>query len=155
MDFYDRKENDMESIAPPLKLLLSVKKALEKGQSTRQGLLIYLKSDQDHFSEKVTKWYALFQQGLSTSEIIRQISSPHRRILLQLLQRGLAGESIYNPLCQLEIEIVEACHEEIACKMAQLPLVLLVPLLLLQFPAILMLLFGPLLQNFFHSFAGQ
>ncbi|MEN0059151.1 MAG: hypothetical protein AAGB31_09985, partial [Bdellovibrio sp.] len=57
-------------------------------------------------------------------------------------------------LNRLEEEIIEACREEMAERLAQLPFILLVPLLLFQFPAFLLLLFGPLLNNFFHSLGG-
>jgi hypothetical protein len=144
----------MENIAPPLRFLLVIKRNLEKGQSPRQGVLNYLKKEPDAFTEIVAKWYSLVQQGLSTAEIFKLCPSLHRRVLLQLVERGIKGESIYPALCQLENEICEACHEEIANKLARLPFLLLVPLLLMQFPAILLLLFGPLLQNFFHSLGG-
>lgn len=83
-----------------------------------------------------------------------QLSSLYRRSLLQILERGLRGEAVYSVLLQLETELVEACQEEISNKVARLPFILLIPLLLFQFPAFLMLLFGPLLQNFFHSLGG-
>jgi hypothetical protein len=144
----------MECVAPPLALLLAVKRSLEKGQPTKSGILNYLKKEAGDFPQFVSKWLAHLQQGQSTHELLRQNISLHRRVLLQLLERGLRGESIYNPLCQLEVEIIEACEHELSQKLARLPLLLLIPLLLFQFPAFLLLLFGPLLQNFFHSLGG-
>ena len=144
----------MENIAPPLQLLLCVKRSLEKGQTVRQGTVIFLKQIGGEFTDVVAKWHSLQLQGLSTSELLKNISSMHRKVLLQIMERGIKGESIYNHLCQLEIEIIEACNDEISQKLARLPFLLLIPLLLMQFPAILMLLFGPLMQNFFHSFGS-
>ncbi|WII72732.1 hypothetical protein QJS83_02465 [Bdellovibrio sp. 22V] len=144
----------MEGLAPPLELLLSIKRSIEKGQSVKQGVLSYVKKNRGEFPAQVTQWLALLQQGQDPRECVQGISSLHRRTLLQILERGLRGESIYNVLLRLEEELIESCHEEITNKIAQLPFLLLIPLLLFQFPAFLMLLFGPLLKNFFHSLGG-
>jgi hypothetical protein len=144
----------MEGVAPPLSLLLCVKRGLEKGQPAKVGILLYLKRHQGEFPEQVSRWLALLQQGKDTHGLIKEISSPHRQVILQLLERGLRGEAIYNVLLTLEEEVIEACQEEMSTKLAKLPFILLVPLLLFQFPAFLLLLFGPLLQNFFHSLGG-
>lgn len=154
MDIYGGKEDEMEGLAPPLELLICVKRAVETGQSVKQGIVIYLKKGRGEFPAVVAHWLALLQQGKETRECMQSIKSLHRRTLLQILERGLAGESIYNVLARLEEELLEACHDEINTKLAQLPLIILVPLLLFQFPAFLLLLFGPLVQNFFHSLGG-
>jgi hypothetical protein len=144
----------MESIAPPLALLLVIKRTLERGLPAKQGVLLYLKQNNNEFSLVVAQWLALLQQGKNTKQFIAQIPSQYRQVLLQILERGFAGEAIYNFILVLEEEIMEACHEELSNKLARLPFFLLIPLLLFQFPAFLLLLFGPILQNFFHSFAG-
>ncbi len=144
----------MEGVAPPLELLLAVKRTLEKGQPTKAGIHLYLKRHEGEFATEVARWLALLHQGRETQALISGMSSQHRQVLLQLLERGLRGEAIYNVLLTLEEEILEACHEELTNKLARLPFILLVPLLLFQFPAFLLLLFGPLLQNFFHSLGG-
>lgn len=145
----------MESIAPPLALLFCVKRSLEKGKPVRHGVLNYIRQNGGDFSGHVTQWLGLIHQGKDTREFTQSIGSFHRRILLQILERGLRGEPVYNTLLQLENELVEACQDELSDKIARLPFILLIPLLLFQFPAFLMLLFGPLLQNFFHSLGGQ
>lgn len=144
----------MEGLAPPLALLLCVKRAIEKGQSVKQGILLYIKKERGEFVTTVTLWLGLLQQGQDPKDAIQRLSSPHRRTLLQVLERGLRGESIHTVLVRLEEELVEACNEELTNKIAQLPFIMLIPLLLFQFPAFLLLLFGPLLQNFFHSLGG-
>lgn len=141
----------MEHIAPPLQLILDVKRAIESGSSIRSGVLMFLKTNSSEFSRDVSKWVSLLDQGMDTSIVVHRQRSQYRRSLLELLERAMHGESIHIFLCQLEIEIIDACHDEIARKLSKLPFLLLAPLLLMQFPAFLMLLFGPLLQNFFHS----
>ncbi len=142
----------MEGVAPPLELLLCVKRSMEKGQSIKTGILDYVKRSPDNFATSVARWLSLLQQGQDPRAVVQSLTSVHRKTLLHILERGLKGESIHAILLQLEEEMVEACHEEITNKLAKLPFIMLIPLLLFQFPAFLMLLFGPLLQNFFHSF---
>lgn len=144
----------MEGVAPPLALLLAIKRSLEKGQSVRAGLNYYLHREKNDFALVVVQWMGLLQQGHSTRKLLLSVKSLHRQVLLELLERGLSGEPIYQALLQLETEIIEACQDEMNETLARLPFILLVPLLLFQFPAFLMLLFGPLLQNFFHSLGG-
>lgn len=144
----------MDHIAPPLQLIAYVKRSIEVGSSVRTGVLHFVRSNRTHFAKDVSKWLAHLDQGIETSTVLLAQKSQHRRSLLELLERGLRGESIYVYLCQLELETIEACQDEISRKLAKLPFLLLAPLLLLQFPAFLLLLFGPLLDNFFHSLGG-
>jgi hypothetical protein len=144
----------MDYIAPSLQLIAYVKRSIEAGSSARSGVLLFIRSERSNFTKDVLKWISLCDQGLETTQILQKQRSLYRRSLLELLERGLRGESIYVYLCQLEQETIEACQDEISRKLSKLPFLLLGPLLLLQFPAFLLLLFGPLLQNFFHSLGG-
>lgn len=141
----------MEGIAPPLALLISVRHALEQGQPVKIGIQNYLSKHQDEYSFQVLQWLSMIQQGQPTHKLTLQISSIYRRNLLNLLERGLKGESIHMTLTHFQDEIIEACQDEIARKIAVLPMKLLLPMLGAQFPAFIILLFGPILQNFFHS----
>lgn len=144
----------MEGIAPPLALLSAVKRSIEKGDSIKQGIMAYLRNEEGEFALFVTQWLAILQQGQDVKACLATCPSLYRRSLLHVLERGLRGETIHPVLIRLEEEIIEACHDEITNKLARLPFIMMVPLLLFQFPAFLMLLFGPLLKNFFHSFGG-
>jgi hypothetical protein len=144
----------MDHIAPPLQLIAEVKRSIESGASVRSGVLSFIQVSRSDFAKDVSKWISWRDQGLETQSIAQNQRSQYRRGLLELLERGLRGESIYTYLIQLELETIEACEDEISRKVSKLPFLLLVPLLLMQFPAFLMLLFGPLLENFFHSLGG-
>ncbi len=144
----------MEGLAPPLELLLSVKQAVEQGNSVKKGIQIYLLGEKNDFKEVVLQFLSLHDQGKSVDELLSKISSMHRRALLNLLNKSLSGFPIYSALLELETELIHACEEEIQLKIAKLPFLLMIPLLLLLFPAFLLLLFGPLLHNLFHSLGG-
>lgn len=149
----------MESLAPPLELLIEVKRNIEKGHSTRQGVLLYLKKSRSEFATDVSRWFTWVQQGQkidsSTARQRLNCTSTSRIALFELLERGLRGESIYQQLQMLETEIKEACHDEQARYLARLPFLMLIPLLFFMFPAYLLLLFGPLLSQFLKQLGGQ
>lgn len=145
----------MEHVAPSLQLILHVKRAIEIGGSVRSGVLNFIAIERSDFAKDVSKWISFLDQGLEIESLLQKQRSQFRRSLLELLARGLRGESIYLYLCQLEQETIEACQDEIGRKLTKLPFMLLAPLLLMQFPAFLLLLFGPLLENFFHSLGGR
>lgn len=144
----------MDHIAPSLQLITYVKRSIEIGSSARSGILSFIRVERSLFAKDVSKWISLYDQGLETTQILQKQRSQYRRSLFELLERGLRGESIYVYLSQLEQETIDACQDEISRKLSKLPFLLLGPLLLMQFPAFLLLLFGPLLQNFFHSLGG-
>ncbi|MBL7668943.1 MAG: hypothetical protein JNM39_00535 [Bdellovibrionaceae bacterium] len=145
----------MEGLAPPLELSSEVKRAIEKGLTAKQGVLNFIRKNQNEFSKQVIRWLNLIEQGQKTDKILTVLKSTHRRCLLQLLERGIRGESIYQQLLTLEGETILACQEEQARFLARLPFLLLVPLLFFLFPAYLILLFGPLLNQFLVQVGGQ
>ena len=141
----------MEGLAPPMKLVLSIKYGMDRGDSVRTALQKYFENRQDEFSQQVFKWYGLLQVGNSPQEVLSSLKSPYRKALLSVLERGLRGEPIYTVLLQLEQEMAEAARDEMERFVAVLPVKMLLPLLLLQFPAYLILLLGPLLKSFLTS----
>lgn len=135
----------MEGIAPPLKLVLMLRSGIEKGESVRVSAQRYLRQENDALSRIVAMRVSTNDQGCEQRPLLGQQMSPFRQAALMLLDRGLRGESIYQQLIQLEEEIIEASKSELETFLNVLPLKMLIPLLLLQFPAFLLLLFGPLL----------
>lgn len=144
----------MEGLAPPLELLIAVKQSVEQGLSIKKGIQNYLVGEKNEFKEVVLQFLSLLDQGKDVTDLILTNQSMHRRALLGLLVKSLNGFPIYNALVELEAELMSACEEEIQQKIAKLPFLLMIPLLLLLFPSFLLLLFGPLLHNLFHSLGG-
>lgn len=145
----------MESMNPALLLLLTVKRHLERSQSVKIGITEYLRTEETLFRDDVATWFNLWQQGLETESVLKKQTSIYRNILLQTLERGLKGEPIYNFLVELEIEIIKACEHSLSQSLGRLPFILLVPLLLFQLPAFLILLFGPILSRFLEAMGSN
>ncbi|HPI39162.1 MAG TPA: hypothetical protein PLJ21_00050 [Pseudobdellovibrionaceae bacterium] len=137
----------MEGLAPPLKLLLEVKRALEAGETVRNGVSQYLEKQEDSFSILVQQWLNYNSQNLSTEKLLSKEASIYRVQLLYLLEEGLLGKSIYKKINEFEQEIEAACEREIQDHLDSLHFKVLLPILFFQFPAFLLLLFGPLLNH--------
>lgn len=145
----------MENLNPCLCLLSHVRVNLERGHSVKVGIVEYLRSQEDEFSAEVLKWWNLWQQGLETTPITHRQKSVYRKALLEVLERGLRGESILVFLESLEKEVIKACEHSLQESLGRLPFLLLVPLLLFQLPAFLVLLFGPILVEFLAALGGN
>lgn len=137
----------MESLAPPLTLLLAVKGSLEMGHGVRYGVLQSLDRLEGDFLVLTKAWISLLNQGAPTLGLFDRKSSIYRKHLFVLLEQGVKGVPIYEKLRALELEMVEACQSEIREHLERLPLKILLPILVFQFPAFLILLFGPLLNH--------
>lgn len=138
----------MEGLAPPLQLIHHLRYCLEGGESTRSALISYLDSENDDFVKGLKTWFVAFQVGRDLDLThAHWMTSPHRKVLLDLIRIGLEGQPIYSHLCELEQEVLAACKDEIEEYLNILPMKVLVVLLLFQFPAFLLLLFGPLLHS--------
>lgn len=124
--------------------LLEIKFALENGESVRTGLLRALGKLHDPFARGLRKW--LFDLDQGSAKLNEDfVSTIYQRSLLRLLKYGLAGRSIRQQVTDLESEMNQACHEQMEEFLRLLPMQMSIPVLLLQFPAFLLLLLGPLI----------
>lgn len=135
----------MENLAPSLILLWDVKRAIERGEAAGQGVKCFLRrnsADVFHFQTRMW-WDSLHNPNIHFDP--RRLG-PHRRALLALLESAMRGQPVSAALKNLEAELILSCEEEISAHIAKLPIILLVPLLGLVFPAMMMLLVMPVLD---------
>jgi hypothetical protein len=132
----------MEGLAPTYRFCLEWRLSLERGQAT----LTFIKSQSallDWPPDLRAQLLSISQGRLHGHTNI----SPQRRALMQLVLSGVRGESVLPRLREIEIEIRRQCEHEIECFVRKLPLLMLGPVFLLLFPAFLILLLGPLLDQ--------
>lgn len=142
----------MDDLNPCLALISEVRKALESGESVRLAVRRFAEG-RDPFARQCGRWLLLHEKGGEPEVVLKEMSSSHRRSLIRLLERGLRGEAVAAALKDFEAEIVAACRSEIDRHVMLLPFKLMIPLLLMIFPALMLLLFGPLLEGL-AGFAG-
>lgn len=142
----------MEAIASPLHFITYVLKAIETSQSLENTIRLYLQTEKNDICPQLKIFYDRWlAKKLNDLEFI-PAKFHYRRAIFEVLLMGLNGRTIYPMLKSLEEEVVIACEQEIHSQAAKLPFLLLLPLLLLQTPAFLLLLFGPILQQLQEAF---
>lgn len=131
----------MENLSPSLKFILSIRYALESGRSLNLALKDYLLNVRDDFSDFLVKWFHHFENGRQLDPS-KYLTSATQIVLVQLLEKGLTGISIHPKLLEIENEVVSKCRLEMSDFTYKLSLRLLIPMLLLQFPSLLILFLG-------------
>lgn len=140
----------MDDLNLPNSLLLvwDIKRAIEKNLSLQQGLQKFvqraanIRGFQDDFSKNFLKWWQI-RQKTQVSDL-NGFNAQHRA-LITLIESGLRGQSIYEPIKSIEADLIEMCEADIQEHAAKLPLLLQIPLVFLVFPAICILLLVPTL----------
>ncbi len=135
----------MENIAPSLILLWDVKRSLEKGQPLSLGIKSFLARNRKNiFADQVESWW--LAQNNPNISFDKQKLTLTRKYLLEILEQGLRGQAVLESLKAYEAELILSCEDEIQKHIARLPLVLMIPLMGFIFPAMMLLLVGPLLN---------
>lgn len=139
----------MENLAPPLELLMEVRFQIEKGNPVKKGILSYIDQDRkDSWRQFLHIWLKEIEQKRKFEMDSYKISL-QRKHCLMILGRGLMGESIHAQLCNIEEELFRSATAEVEEYVATLPIKSLIPLLFFQFPALIIMILGPLLSSFF------
>lgn len=134
-----------------IELLQELIYLLESGVSVRDALRIFNESHsaQDSaFFKGLSVWLKQRDSGLEISNSLDIYKSSTNRNLIALIDRGLRGEAILKHLIQTQKEINELVQLKREKKLTLLPVQLLLPLLLLIFPAYLIVLLVPILAEF-------
>ncbi|MDZ4662835.1 MAG: hypothetical protein SGJ18_14580 [Pseudomonadota bacterium] len=142
----------MVDINPLFKLISELRMQMESGLSTKSALELYLQKNEGEFCGLVRQWFIGLQHQSDNSRIIDNCTSPYRKVFFQILESGFKGQMIYDPLCQLEEEVNYACEQELELALQRLPFKLMVPMLILLFPAYLILLIGPIIKQLMEGF---
>lgn len=137
----------MEALAPSLNCVLQVTTFLEGGLGVKSALLNYIRGNRDSFSQQVSKWLRLREQGGMAKEYKDDIDSVYRKTLLSIFDMGLEGLPILDRLKELEIELTKVGRSEMDEYIRRLPLISLFPLLFLQLPGLLIIVLCPVLDE--------
>ncbi len=141
----------MVSINSTYILACELEFALRKGVSMRSALKSfrthrYLGNDL-RLIQSLIQLQQNFEAGM-TSDSLLQIQTVYRRQLFELIELSLSGQPILSHLTQIKNEIRRQCDLDLEAHTTLLPLKILAPLLLLQFPALLIVIIGPWLKVF-------
>lgn len=138
----------MEGLSPSLDCLYFIRRRLAQGYTLRESLTDFVKDHSTEFSASLSIWLNYYESA--QIEFLPEIrwSSDYQPILITAFESGLNGRPIEEQLEQLTLEVEVAHRHEVDEFIAKLPLRALTPVFLFQFPAFLLLIFGPVLGQF-------
>ncbi len=136
----------MDYLAPPLRVALELRAAIENGNSVFAAAKSAARLADGEFAVDLAALLVQYEQGQTQQPLVTS-KSPYRKMLIGLLAAGLKGEPILKNLIEIEDEIKMACEQEMQEFVQKLPFKALVPVLLMQFPAFLLLVLGPILNE--------
>jgi len=136
----------VENLAPPYQFVLFLIQELESGRAPRLAVKSYIPQSAGEFADQLLAWQVLVEQGKAALfQQRKEEMNAFRRAIFDLLDFSLQGVSILEPLYQLEKELRDVSEQRLEEHLGKLPFKLMIPLLLCQFPAMLILILGPLL----------
>ncbi len=152
----------MVGLNPVLRCLMSIEDSLIRGDAVRDAILSWLDgesrktsqfaSSRDQFQMEILEFLRKTegQNEIGTSFDVSEMRcrTLYRQSLFVVLLDGIRGNSILPRLREVRCEIEAQLELDMKSHVDSLPLKMLVPLLLCMFPAFLILLFGPITQNF-------
>lgn len=143
----------MERINPVLSCIIELESALISGESVKSGIHSYINySDSDELQSQCKVFLLAYENGQNIKHFNKAIKSDLRLSLFHLLHRGLGGEPISQYLKELKTFTIEQSEKDISQFMTVLPFKAMIPLFLFQLPALLILLFGPIVLSLQESF---
>ncbi len=138
----------MENLAPPYQFVLMLIQEIESGVAARTAVKKYVQSTHGEFSNQLLSWQLLTEKGQSAVfQKQKDKMTTFRRAIFDLLDFSLQGVSILEPLHLLEKELRDVSEQHLDTHLGKLPFKLMIPLILFQFPALLILILGPLLVH--------
>ena len=141
----------MENLVSCLKWTLRLRLALECGDSVR--VAIGRVRTESSFDSKIKDFVFCFDQKGELNRFLEPFGA-YERAFFDLVLSGLAGNKIYERIVEFENELKQKCLDEIQKEIDLLPFKIMVPVLLFQFPAYLLLILGPILQQFLEKIGG-
>ncbi len=135
----------MEDLSTTLVLIWDVLRAIEGGYSVMSGVQVFNNRHlPHHLSDEINKVIRDTPPGQPNFKNCRGVTLQQRH-LLELIQLGNRGESVYEVLKSLESELILSCEDEINRHLALLPFKMMLPLLGLIMPALMIVLIAPLI----------
>lgn len=139
----------MDNLATPYVFVEHLRYGLESGESLMVIIKRFVRNDMSEFSFTMNRWIVFSQQEQYIPGGFQKNLQIYRRSIFDLLDLAKSGASIVEPLKSMEKELISICENDLQRHLDKLPFQLMIPMLFLQFPAILILIIGPLLIQFF------
>jgi hypothetical protein len=138
----------MEYLAAPLECAIELQSAIKAGESVRTGAQRFAGTFKCEFTHRVQRLLYVVDDKESLKQATELAHTPLQRALFLLIVRGCHGEPVGSAIEALISEMRQTSETQIEEHIQALPLKMMLPILLLQFPAFLILLLGPMFLEF-------
>ena len=137
----------MDYLAPPLNAALQIQLKIKNGLSVRSAIQSYVKDFPDcPLAIQINLWLFYLETGKS-DRFMAFTKKSYRKILIDILHRGLKGEPILCILQEFETELKRVSLQDLEQQIQKLPFFSLIPVFLFQVPAFFLLLLAPLIRE--------
>lgn len=133
----------MQTVNPTWSVINKIKFKIVTGHSVRNSILDSSKTLENALEHELFLWAQRFPAPFPEPDKL----TPAQLTLVHLLDEGLRGKPIYEPLHQLEQDVRESLLAEIQEHVDKLPFLSLIPLLFFIGPSLFLILVGPLLSS--------
>lgn len=140
----------MEFLAPSYRLLLQIRYRMGSGVAVHEALRQSLPCEDGEFERALRRWWQARERG-ARPRPRDHFLPPLQRVFVETLERGMNGEPILERLGEIEEEMRTNMQDTVERHLQRLPVILLLPLTFLVFPAFLLQLLGPLLSEVLRS----
>lgn len=144
----------MEYLAMPYIFVENLRYSLESGENLQASIKKFIAENPSSFTHLLQEWLVLRQVGKQPFGEFQRTFPVARKSIFDLLDLAYGGVSVIEPLKSMEAELFQMCDHDLAKHLDKLPYKLMIPMMTLQFPAVLLLLIGPLLVQFFTEIGG-
>ncbi len=137
----------MEYLAPAHDFLLFLIYEMESGGSTRTAVKKYVELRPQPWNRFLQTWL-FFLQSEQNQTVEIHFQTGLQKNIWSLLNISQAGGSILTNLYELEKEVRFICEEHLEQHVSSLPYKMMIPILFFQFPALLLVMLGPIILQF-------
>lgn len=138
----------MDNLAASYIFVEHLRYGLESGDTPAITIKKFVREERTEFGSLLEKWLVMSQSENYRGGEFQKSLSLYRKSIFDLLDLSKTGVSIIDPLKSMEKEMVQICENDLQKHLDKLPFQLMIPMLFLQFPAVLLLVIGPLLLQF-------
>ncbi len=140
----------MEFLNPCYLILIQIRQHISSGHSVDSAIKAQLVDPRDPFSTALAKWWNARVRGAQW-RVEEQFPNLYQRSFVKTLERGMLGEPILDRLIEIEEEMRLSMVDSIERHLQMLPVLMVLPLTLFIFPAFMLQILGPLLNELMRS----
>lgn len=142
----------MDSISPAQKLLYDFLLQIESGKSCLRAFKLAMSSAKGVVQAECRE--LLFQYESGKAFLVRSKTPELRKVIYEIIFQGLQGVPVQQRIESVIEDVEQSANADIDRFIARVPIYSLVIVLFFYFPAFMLLIMGPIVQELLNSLGG-